>query len=365
MQRRKLVSLLVPVVALAVSPPVLAMAPQSTAPGRMTADHVITNEATTSTGKPYGRYTVQSVRFSNLPAGSHRVLSAVAKFTRLQPTNVEVDVIIKCLDLKTRTTSAFGNRGQNTNSANPTLSVRYDWLLTVPTGSAYTGGNYLCTQSVEAHINTTKTTYAPGAKLATVVASGTVLKYSSVDEAGSYQVLPNECPSNDTQGGSGCVYVTASRPTRYPLYAGDGGGPSYRWLSRAGATSVDSLVGLQVTTCNATTKSCYYHGSSTFTDIDVRLELLQINGQTGATCSRSFQPASGFTRYRVTNARHHFVINLRKTAPISFTTACGVSKGQRARFLLRAQVKYVAGNPLKLDARSGSLVRTNGILMNL
>jgi hypothetical protein len=159
----------------------------------------------------------------------------------------------------------------------------------------------------------------------------------------------NNGPGPD--GPSYCVYL-AGASNLQQLYVFDNDGTqSQMWEAPTDAAFVDASDNLMLTTCFYGTSSCTAENSQSWssyyiwdigrdgTVVDTHLELIQFNS-TGGVCmvTQSLEQRS-----TVGNAPHHYMIyHSLSTVPVY--PECG-----SRQFKLRISVKYVSGNPVKVD----------------
>jgi hypothetical protein len=152
-------------------------------------------------------------------------------------------------------------------------------------------------------------------------------------------------------GPSYCVYL-AGASNLQQLYVFDTDGtPPQMWDAPTDTAFVDVSDNLMLTTCHYGTSSCTTNNSQSWssyyiwdigrdgTVVDTHVELIQFNS-TGGVCMITQSPEQ---RSTVGNVPHHYMIyHSLSTVPVY--PECGSRK-----FKLRISVKYVSGNPVKVD----------------
>jgi hypothetical protein len=308
--------------------------------------------------------TLVTVSFPFLNAGESRLLTGrilAENFTTSTP--IEQRTKVFCFDAAGAVVGDHGHTSENhAGSSTPAggnypaagqLATVDNWLF-----QPAAPGSYTC--SLIAQAATFGLT--DGANALRALASGTYLKYSTVDEAGAGQWLPNSCSSD---GATGCQYIGgnldsgAANPTSaYELYGN--GAPGLFWLAGPSAVAVEAIGDAGVTSCPAGTSSCVSHGSATTSTVDASLDVRRIDAG-GLTCETAAWPSSGYLRTVITNDAHHQKIHLHLARWQFNPATCGASR----RFIVRIKLVYVGGNPVKLDGRQSSAVISNGLMMNL
>ena len=167
--------------------------------------------------------------------------------------------------------------------------------------------------------------------------SATWLRVSSADEFGAHWWLNPECGSDGTE--STCTYLGKDLPQAY-LFNNDDS-PIDALLAASNADSVDASATVGLTTCNHGTGSCKdeHEGGSDKSVVISHLEFNQLTPALGV-CKVNQSPDVTST---ISNEAHHYMIQYKlKNVPID--PAC-----ETRRFLLRVLVRYVSGNPVKID----------------
>jgi hypothetical protein len=181
--------------------------------------------------------------------------------------------------------------------------------------------------------------------------TGTWLRISSANEVGSHAWSNHECNSQGSW--PTCVYLGGlfDGPSDAHVFADQDG-----WTAAASTTEVDVVGTFQITSCYYGTASCKTEDwgfmPSSFSKFQSFLELNQLNPD-GSICrtNQSIDDASPSTDmgpdaqhvYQLPNSVHHMPISYHLTAAVSAN--CNGSR----RFGLDLRVKWLEGNPIKLD----------------
>jgi hypothetical protein len=172
----------------------------------------------------------------------------------------------------------------------------------------------------------------------------TWLRVSAADEPNAFWLQGANC--NEYGNNSTCTYLyKPPDPTQTYVFE-NGQSPPNEWTAQGGAF-VDVRASLMVTTCYHGTGSCvskYQEGQcwlfcNTGSVVDTRLEVVQLDPK-GGECNLTPSPYQ--TTY-IGNHPHHYMIYYELlTVPLY---PCGESR----KFKIRIFVKWVSGNPVKID----------------
>ncbi|MFC7529680.1 hypothetical protein [Actinoplanes sp. GCM10030250] len=290
-------------------------------------------------------------RTVTLAAGESRHVRGRLQATSSTTAVVAMNDTLKCADAAgavtgVTSTSSRNHEGSDTTSyATPGhLPLYADLLFTAPSAGTYTCGLYAYTAS------TSQTGYH-----LTAVAGDTWLEVSDTDQAGARWWQNPAC--NSVGSSSTCTYIGAGTPTAWVFYSD--GTPVYKWNAAAGATSVQALANLELTTCYTGTASCtgvdaYEKARGTNSVVDVRYEVIQLD-TTAHTCRTT---STAESRKTIRDDAHHYVVNFALSG-IPVDPSCGTRN-----FLMRIYVEHVSGNPIKIDGMQSTSL-TNGIMMNV
>jgi hypothetical protein len=183
----------------------------------------------------------------------------------------------------------------------------------------------------------------------------------SCDECGNYGAVTSPtppCPAT-TEPTSWCLYLGGALG-QLRLYVFDNdGSPAKTWEAASDAAFVDASDSLMLTTCYSGTGSCTAadRGSSSGTVVDSHLELIQLNSAQGV-CKLTQSPEE---RSTIGNHPHHYMI-YHSLLAVPVYPECG-----SRLFMLRMSVKYVSGNPVKIDGSSygaGATTFTHAFAIN-
>lgn len=314
----------------------------------------VTRVTLTSAKRFYPSVTTLLVsRTITLAAGESRHVRGRLEATSSTTLIVAMDDIVKCVDSTGATVgitsaSARNHEGYDTTyyAIDGHLPLYADLLFTAPTAGTYTCGVYGWTAS-----SATDSYYL------TAVASSTWLEVSNTNQQGSRWWQNPACDSRGTL--STCTYVGAGTSTAWVFYTD--GTPVYKWNAASTATAVQALANLTLTTCYTGTGSCkssidaYEKPRGTNAVVDVRFEVIQLD-TTAHTCRLTSTTTS---RKTIRDDAHHYAAYF-ALSNIPIDSTCGTRS-----FIMRIYVKYVSGNPLKIDGVQGTTSLTNGIAMNL
>jgi hypothetical protein len=223
-------------------------------------------------------------------------------------------------------------------------------LLQAPTAATYRC--WLSGTSGQDPLTAVATNYAGSAT--------TWLQVSATNDAGAswWQNLPcdahGDTSPSATNGYSSCLYLGGASGQQQLYVFDNDGSPPKVWDATSDAAGnlpafVDASDSLMLTTCYYGTDSCTGANSEGWwthiwddpggTAVDSHLELIQLNPN-GSVCNSTQSPEE---RSWVGNLPHHYMIyHSLSTVPVY---SCGGSR----RFKLRISVKYVSGNPVKVD----------------
>jgi PASTA domain len=187
------------------------------------------------------------------------------------------------------------------------------------------------------------------------------LQVSAANDAGAgwWQNLPcDEYGNYGATTSSWCLYL-AGTSHQLQLYVFDNdGSPTKIWQAASNAAFVDASDTLLLTTCYSGTRSCTdgNRGQDSGTVVDTHLELIQLN-YAGQACNITKSPEE---RSTVGNHPHHYMIYHSLLAVPIYPQCSRV-------FKLRLSVKYVSGNPVKIDGSSygsGATTFTHAFAIN-
>lgn len=274
--------------------------------------------------------------------------------------NVSTSVQIKCFD---GSGVLLGNtralRGTNPPAGGIQTPITYYWLF-----QPSAAGSYSCSLYASVSIENAQPTATPVVK---VFASGTFLSYTTNDETGAGQALPDDCASTDTTGS--CLYVSGGSSAT-ALY-GSGAPGLGAWRSSVTATAVDVIADAGLTNCDAG-DACYptKRGTNTSSSYQARIQIHQLD-DSGHLCTAAPTYGEWTAPRTITWSTHHALVQLRKpSTPIVTTGACATGPATGHRFAIKLEIKHVSGNAIRIDGKyidlSGTnVVVTNGVIMNL
>jgi hypothetical protein len=187
-------------------------------------------------------------RTVTLAAGESRHVRGRLEATSSVTGIVAMNNTLKCVDaggdvVGVTSTSSRNHEGSDTTYyATPGhLPIYADLLFAAPSAGAYTCGLYAYTNS------SSLTDYHLSA-----VADNTWLELSDTGQPGARWWQNPACNSTGTS--STCTYVGAGTSIAWVFY--NDGTPVYKWDAASGATSVQALANLELTTCYTATASC-------------------------------------------------------------------------------------------------------------
>jgi len=274
-----------------------------------------------------------------LQAGETRRISDRLDTTINSSEGAEVDNWIECLDLATKERSNFGQAsGTNHGGSGTGHVVLYGSVLF----TAPHTGTYQC-QLLAKTSDGKRHNYKMTANAGTFP-NGTWLQISNTDEIGSHWWSNPACTSDGTS--PTCTYLGATGDDVTAHIFQEDSHP-YVWTAASDAVEAGVKATVQVTSCTRSTSSCTSAHKPTYPTfskavVQTHLEFVQLDAA-GSFCRTNSTPD---TRYTITNAVHHLVINYDLNPQISAT--CGGSR----RFLLRVVMTHVSGNPVKIDSGS-------------
>jgi hypothetical protein len=283
----------------------------------------------------------------DLIAGESRRVSDRLGATLSTSEGAEVGNRIVCLDPSgmpaAQTSSGANDRGSGVGE----LGLMESLLLTAPVTGTYTC-QILARTSDGSRTNFVMTAVRGGPPS---TMTGTWLRISSADEAGSHAWSNQECNSPGTF--ATCVYLGGfDTPSEAHVFTDQD-----MWTAAADTTEVDVVGTFQITSCPYGTASCVSRHWGFFPDWSVAqfqsaLEFNQLNPD-GSVCranqsadDRSPSADNGPDRQRVyhlPNSVHHLPISYHLTALVAAN--CNGSR----QFALDLHVGWMDGNPIKLD----------------
>lgn len=169
--------------------------------------------------------------------------------------------------------------------------------------------------------------------------STTWLQVSSADDEGAGWWQDPPCDSEGSL--ATCTYLGGgSHQTESYLFYNDGSAVNL-WLAGSNAAFVDASATVELTTCDHGTKSCTSGniGNSDGTVVTAHLELIQLNSNLGVCKVNQGVDVTD----NVANGPHHHPMYF-SLIDVPVYPECG-----SRQFMLRVLMKYVSGNPIKID----------------
>jgi hypothetical protein len=293
----------------------------------------------------------------DLKAGEMRRVFGRAQIASSTNSTLFVEVFTQCVG-PNGTLSQLGNTNQNHEGKDTPIGPGYPWpgqLALYPSllFKAPMAGKYVCRLMADADGNAL-----------TAVArdydgfSDTWLQVSAANDAGAswWQNLPCDAKGDSvptpTNGNSSCLYLGGASGQKEVNVFDNDGSPQMLWEAASDAAFVEASDSLLLTTCYYGTKSCTTENSESWwnqfvndpggTVVDSHLELIQLNSA-GGECKVA---TSLEERSMVGNAPHHYMI-YHTLLDVPVYPECGSHL-----FKLRMPVKWVSGNPVKVDGSS-------------
>jgi PASTA domain len=187
----------------------------------------------------------------------------------------------------------------------------------------------------------------------TALGGGTWLQISSADDVGSQWWQNPDCDSQGTW--PTCTYLGPTGLFQSWVFYNDGS-PINWWAAAGNAAFAEVSATLEVTTCYHGTRSCTASnwGSSSQSVVTSHLEFIQLNSTLGVCKTNQTSDVTS----TITNEAHHYMVHyLLPDVPI-------YPECDSTRFLIRLYVKYVSGNPVKIDGNYGMESTTNAYAIN-
>ncbi len=309
-----------------------------------------------------GASTVLVQKSFALQAGEMRRVFGRAEITSSVDSNVYVETYARCVG-SDGTVFQPGGAAQNHEGNDTPVGQSYPWpghlvLSPLLLFQAPATGTYTCELFAKKG-----TTADPGTGVQlTALArfngdSTTWLQVSAANDVGAswWQNPPcdkdGDTSPSPTDGPSACLYLAGASNLQQLYVFDNDGSPANLWTAASDAAFVDASDSLMLTTCFYGTSSCTADNSQSWwshyvwdigvdgTAVDTYLELIQLNSA-GGTCKVYDSPVE---RSWVGNAPHHYMI-YHSLSTIPIYPDCG-----SRQFKLRISVKYVYGNPVKID----------------
>jgi hypothetical protein len=174
---------------------------------------------------------------------------------------------------------------------------------------------------------------------------------------------PRDPVCDSTGTSSTCSYIGPGQPdSAFVFY--EPGLPHDKWTAGTGATTVQALANVTLTTCYKLTASCSAsrvpeadrlpRAAGSKSVVQLRLEALQMDADGSHTCKNN---ATVLTTATILDDAHHYTAYL-SLPSIPVPAACGRT------FMLRVFVEHVSGRPVKIDGLQSTSL-TNGMVLNL
>jgi PASTA domain len=296
-----------------------------------------------------------------MQAGETRRITDRLGVTLTSSEGAEVDNRIVCLDWSTGTAQEIVRTSAGTNhqgSAAGELGLSVSMLFTAPHA-----GTFQCQIQAQTSDGSRTDYYMTVLKSGMpYTATGTWLKISSADEAGSHAWWNNTCDSRGTF--ASCVYLGGSGDPQVSHIFVDGVPPQQRdiWTAGNDTTNVDMTGTFQITSCPNGTSSCrsdqwgdggiFGINKTTYAEVESYLEFNQLYPD-GSVCriNQSFDPDTANVYY-ISNSVHHLPITYHISAPVS--PNCGGSR----QFAPELVYQWIGGNPVKIDGGNVSVINS-------
>ncbi|GLW33127.1 hypothetical protein [Actinoplanes regularis] len=229
------------------------------------------------------------------------------------------------------------------------LPLYVDMLFVAPAAGTYLCGLY----------GLTDVSNATDYHLAVVTGGKTWLQVSAEDQPGANWWRGPACSSSGDS--VSCTYLGTSAKADTFVFYNDGSTP-VKWRHAPGATAVQALANVTVTTCYKGTKSCagvpeserLARTATSSSSVSFRMDVIQLDAAGSHTCRLTqTTPVTN----KISDEAHHYVTYL-SLPSVPVDSSCG------DQFLLRVYVKHLSGSPIKIDGQQSTSL-TNGIMMNL
>jgi len=291
-----------------------------------------------------------------LAAGESRHLRGRLEATSDTDNIVAMNATVRCLSGSTQvgvsSSSSRNHEGQDTEyyAIDGHLPLYADLLFTAPAAGSYQCGLYGVTAS----------TATTGYHL-TAVPGSTWLETSRSNQAGAHWWQNPACDS--TGSSSTCSYLGPGQPgSAFVFY--ESGLPHDQWTAGRGASTVQALANVTLTTCYKLTASCsptrvpeadrLPRAAGSKSVVRLRLEALQMDADGSHTCKNN---SSAESTASILDDAHHYTVYL-SLPNIPVLSTCG------RVFMLRVFVEHVSGSPVKIDGLQSTSL-TNGMMLNL
>jgi PASTA domain len=293
-----------------------------------------------------------------LRAGERRRVFGRVEIASNVNSDVYVETYTRCIG-PNGFESEHGTAAQNHEGNDTPIGPSYPWpghLALYPSllFQAPTAGTYQCQLLAGIGDNATLTVLARDYDHF----STTWLQVSAANDAGAawWQNLPCDMYGNYSAATSSwCLYLGgASHQLQLYVFDNDGSPPKI-WQAASDAAFVDASDTLLLTTCYSGTRSCTNGngGQDSGTVVDSHLELIQLN-YAGQACNITKSPEE---RSTVGNHPHHYMI-YHSLLAVPIYPQCS------RMFKLRLSVKYVSGNPVKIDGSNYATSATHAFAIN-
>jgi hypothetical protein len=292
----------------------------------------------------------------DLAAGESRHLRGRLEAVSSTTGTVAMNATLKCFSPQGSTVGPTSTSSRNHEGSDAAykdeghLPLYVDDLLVAPAAGRYRCGLY----------GRTASTSITGYRLAVVTGGKSWLQFSLQDQAGAGRW--DSLPCSSVGDSPTCTYLGKGKAVDAFVFYNDGSTP-LKWRHAPGATSVQALANVTVTTCYKLTASCdgvpeadrEPRAPDSYSSVSFRLDVIQLDQAGSHTCqSTQTEPVTN----KVRDEAHHYTSYL-SLAAVPVNASCG------DQFLLRVYVKHLSGSPIKIDGRQSSTSLTNGIMMNL